>query len=319
MGESLMYSWLRHIKQCQITQLNWKVSDKWNLTVTNSLEKLMVEIQKKFDSPFGQIDNLQQLFKQSEVDVIGFNFNSNTVYGVDVAFHTYGLRYKDNVKNITKKMFRTLLTLDAYFDNTYKKEVIFTTPKINPNEYNLVVERIKEINKFLEEMELDTTITFISNKDFGEQILYPILSLSDEVADTSELFLRSYQLTKLFSNPNMKNEKNLLNDKQHINKNPNEIPIGKLVKNTFNQLFKENKLNDSEIKNLMDIDYSRNVFAVKYPILKLIDLHINIDIQRKVNDYDRYYAKPFSNKYLLCNDWYSTNRTYFEKWLSKIK
>lgn len=26
MGESLFYSWLRHVKECQIVQTNWKVS-----------------------------------------------------------------------------------------------------------------------------------------------------------------------------------------------------------------------------------------------------------------------------------------------------
>jgi len=28
MGESLLYSWLRHVKECQIAQTNWKVSPK---------------------------------------------------------------------------------------------------------------------------------------------------------------------------------------------------------------------------------------------------------------------------------------------------
>ena len=27
MGESLFYSWLRHVKECQIVQTNWKVSE----------------------------------------------------------------------------------------------------------------------------------------------------------------------------------------------------------------------------------------------------------------------------------------------------
>lgn len=29
-GESLPYSWLRHVKECQIVQINWKVSPKWD-------------------------------------------------------------------------------------------------------------------------------------------------------------------------------------------------------------------------------------------------------------------------------------------------
>lgn len=30
-GESLMISWLRHIKECQIAQTNWKPSPKWEI------------------------------------------------------------------------------------------------------------------------------------------------------------------------------------------------------------------------------------------------------------------------------------------------
>lgn len=149
MGESLVYSWLRHIKECQIVQMNWKVSDRWASTITDDLIDLMEKIDKKFDLPFGKTKDLKSLIKQSEVDAIGFNFNTNTVYGVDVAFHKGGLGYSDNVKNVTKKIFRTLLTLDVYFDNSFNKEVIFTTPKINPNEYNKLAERINEINKFI--------------------------------------------------------------------------------------------------------------------------------------------------------------------------
>ena len=29
MGESLFYSWLRHVKGCQIVQTNWKISSSW--------------------------------------------------------------------------------------------------------------------------------------------------------------------------------------------------------------------------------------------------------------------------------------------------
>lgn len=31
MGESLFYSWLRHVKECQIVQTNWKASPQWQL------------------------------------------------------------------------------------------------------------------------------------------------------------------------------------------------------------------------------------------------------------------------------------------------
>lgn len=30
-GESLFYSWLRHVKECQLVQMNWKASPEWQL------------------------------------------------------------------------------------------------------------------------------------------------------------------------------------------------------------------------------------------------------------------------------------------------
>lgn len=30
-GESLLLSWLKHIKECQLVQTNWKASYKWEL------------------------------------------------------------------------------------------------------------------------------------------------------------------------------------------------------------------------------------------------------------------------------------------------
>lgn len=31
MGESCVYSWLKHVKDCRIVQLNWKPSAEWDL------------------------------------------------------------------------------------------------------------------------------------------------------------------------------------------------------------------------------------------------------------------------------------------------
>jgi hypothetical protein len=42
-GESLLLSWLRHIKECQLVQTNWKPSSKWELKHKETLEKLMQE------------------------------------------------------------------------------------------------------------------------------------------------------------------------------------------------------------------------------------------------------------------------------------
>lgn len=42
MGESLIYSWLRHEKLCQLVQTNWKVSPFWELENRQEIEDLFV-------------------------------------------------------------------------------------------------------------------------------------------------------------------------------------------------------------------------------------------------------------------------------------
>lgn len=48
MGESLFYSWLRQVKECQIVQTNWKVSRKWNLLHEPELLLIKEETEKFF-------------------------------------------------------------------------------------------------------------------------------------------------------------------------------------------------------------------------------------------------------------------------------
>ena len=44
MGESLIYSWLRHEKQCQLAQTNWKSSSYWELLHYDELVELEEEL-----------------------------------------------------------------------------------------------------------------------------------------------------------------------------------------------------------------------------------------------------------------------------------
>ncbi len=48
MGESLFYSWLRHVKECQIVQTNWTTSSQWYLNHEVELGKIMDIYEKYF-------------------------------------------------------------------------------------------------------------------------------------------------------------------------------------------------------------------------------------------------------------------------------
>ena len=89
-------------------------------------------------------------------------------------------------------MFRSALILYAYFA-TKKGDIIFAAPKINKSCYEPLFKRIQEIEEFMRAKGFEYKFTLITNKDF-KTIVNSVTELSDDIADTSELFLRSYQL-----------------------------------------------------------------------------------------------------------------------------
>ena len=82
----------------------------------------------------------------------------------------------------------------------FKKKIIFATPKATENINNEIIKQIKDIEDFIKRPELKSSfdIEYIANDDFKEKIIDEIPKIAKSVADTSELFLRSYQLTQLF-------------------------------------------------------------------------------------------------------------------------
>jgi len=156
-GESLLLSWLRHIKECQLVQTNWKASPKWELKHREALERLMQDSSFVFKSKYGYDlyggnSGIDQLLTQAEVDVIGISFAGSEmhIYAIDVAFHESGLNYgtkDETVIRVAKKCIRTAMCIYGYFDIDMGT-IIFTSPKINPaviNDINACLDDIKSV------------------------------------------------------------------------------------------------------------------------------------------------------------------------------
>ena len=108
-GESIFYSWLRHVKQCQIVQTNWKVSSQWDLKNEDKLIHLMTKIDeffyKKYNYKiFKSNTSISQLLRQAECDVLGISISDKTqkMYAIDVAFHESGLNYGSREVTVMK-------------------------------------------------------------------------------------------------------------------------------------------------------------------------------------------------------------------------
>ena len=202
-GESILYSWLRHMKGCQVVQLNWKTSSEWDLNPrTDEMQCIMDKAQEFFGTPFKKTSSVTQLLRQAEIDGIGINIGKKEIHAADVAFHESGVNYgsrKETVQNIVKKYLRTALVIEAYFPKNWKKQnIYFISPKITPAVYKDLLACVDDVKSFISGYGLNSDIHLIANEKFNTDILNKLIAVSDGHSDTSELFLRSIQLLKMF-------------------------------------------------------------------------------------------------------------------------
>jgi hypothetical protein len=205
-GESLMRSWLRHIQGCQFAELNWKPSSSW--PVSSDMQSVMDAARYHFESAlaadiFGT-QTSYQLLKQGEIDVLGIRVATNgevvRVFSVDMAFHESGLNYGGVVETrnrVLKKLIRSTMIIRSVF-GSLPHQAVFASPMVGrPYESALGI-AMQELKGFLSAQQIGCEPMLVMNDSFREVVLDPIIAVATDVADTSELFLRSYQLLRIF-------------------------------------------------------------------------------------------------------------------------
>jgi hypothetical protein len=326
MGESLFYSWLRHVKECQIVQTNWKASSQWQLQHADELLELMQNTDKHFNEKYGYAiykknSSLSQLLQQGECDAVGISVQDGSmrVYAIDVAFHESGLNYgsrEETVMKVIAKNLRTAMCLYGFMGSR-DAEIVFASPKINPAILSDLEPCIEDINALLKRQHFDFTVRVIANDDFNESVLKPILLVSEGVADTSELFIRSYQMYKMFSDSPATPRKARQNIVRQDTGDIAELKIGKLAQIVLRQMLEDDAASEDEIAFMQKADYSKQFFDLQYPLLV-----------KSGNQFDsiRYYAKPLTihgEQYYLCSQWFevpaNNDRPYLLRWIDEHK
>ncbi|SHK64090.1 hypothetical protein [Xylanibacter ruminicola] len=311
-GESLIYSWLRHVKECQIVQTNWKVSSKWSEQSTNAnWQKIYEELADLYIDEldvFGKNTNIGQLIKQTECDAIGISMGEEQkVYAVEVAYHEGGLGYgspKKNASKIIAKFFRIAVCLNIYFGCT-DAEIIFASPIIKKNSLDIIEPCIEKLQNFMKDHNFDFSFHILANDDFKTQLLDYVLLDSSNIKDSNELFVRSYQLWKMFYKQNS-------TSCQLSTSVYTEMKIGRLANHTLRDAIENNRVNMTEIKNMQRSDWSKEVFGINYPLL------VSEESQFPK---ERYYVMPieFDKKnYYLCSQWFeASSRNLLLKWINE--
>lgn len=330
MGESLFYSWLRHVKECQIVQTNWKVSPQWALQNEDELQRLYNVFSSAFDSQggiFKQNSSLGQFLRQAECDVLGMSINNGMpeYHAVDVAFHENGLNYGDKevtALKVAAKCIRTAMCLYGYM-NTRCAEIVFASPKIHNGQLALLEPYITQINRIFFREGYSFHVRLICNDEFQKTVLEPILLVSGDVADTSELFLRGFQMYSMFTEQKLSVKTDMrkaaaassTSNSENLSIAYRELKIGKLANTVLRRILQDGSIPADELQLLQDKEYSKRVFDLQYPVLV-----------KDGTDYEsvRYYSTPIEidkERYYLCSQWFETpannDRPYLEKWISQ--
>jgi hypothetical protein len=321
-GESLVYTWLRHVKQCQVVQMNWTPSDLWMLKHQSDLDQIMKAVDLLFPNYaiFGHKTKmpLKQFISHAEIDVMGSLDLGNTIFAVDVAFHENGLGYggtAENAARVVKKCLRAAMCIYGYFDKK-DAEVIFVSPKIHKKDWPIIEQNVKDLELELNNMGYGFAFKVIcdqSTPDFQSEILDSVLGVINNIADTNELFVRSVQLLHMFYNCSPKVTV-LLPSTPPVNPplGGNVIRVGEIAKNDLRKvLASSSKVTNKDISDLQDKSISQAIFGINFPVLDVAPA-----------DKKRYYAKPVTIKgknYFLCSQWYDRHRQALEDWIDTHK
>ncbi len=308
-GESLGYSFLRHVKGCWLVQTNWKPSDQWLRERTSAeLEEMFQEMKRVFD-PDGNVfkgtRTVSQLLKQAEIDVVGVDLQG-TVHALEVAFHEGGLNYGGGVDNrLSKKLLRAFMVLHAYHPRRTKFHLYFVSPKVNPSIQLQLEKTFDALTKEYPHVEWKLA----TNETFTADILQPTLEKTLSISDTTELFVRSHKLMELAgarpSSPSV--ARNRVPEYQEPSIQDESVmdlkQVQPLVRSLMKTLLEEwpQLLDDTDRLNMADPKFCGNDMGLKLAGFALLRNSAN---GPQVNGRGRYYVNSYASRFLVCSQWW---------------
>lgn len=299
MGESLCYSWLKHIKRCQVVQTNWKTSFNWIHEELNL--DVLQEAETWFENKYQFVKDKNNTYKTTECDVLGVQFKKSIhkVFAVEVAFHRDGLHYKNNIQTVISKCLRIAICLRACFVKDTQIEIFFATPRLLQDDDLIILNKVFEILNENYNSSIDDKIhfTLLTEDSFKNRIIKPLLIKSYKIADNSELFLRSCQLLEAAGM-----ELDTILDEEFLS---DVEPISDIAWNYMVPILEKLKKRDNkdDINELLKI---RQLGMGDWPVIS------------ETRDPQRYYVTPITianKKYYLTNYWKKDNKEKLIKWI----
>jgi hypothetical protein len=334
-GESLIYSWLRHVQGCVVTQTRWKPSPTWPVAKERELGEAF-EVVRSFASQTIGVQifkngDFSQFIRQAEIDVLGIRWNraSGTpgVIAVDSAFHEYGLQYgnaEETIGRVLKKLIRAAFALEAYQD-VDDASIVFATPKMAEPIRQAIQDHLVKLEACLA-AQASLAISrlhfrIVANADFTDEILEPALEQL-QTGDTSELFMRAQQLVRLCESMPRRHRTCATTDNPAPTTREEGTRIGAHVRESMAQLANSGRLTARIVGDLLDARYCKAKFNLGLPFLKAVDKTLAEHSQRiDRNGYGRYWKQPLrigDHEFLMCSQWFVWQRGPFDNWVREI-
>ena len=264
-GESLCYSYLRHVKGCWLVQTNWKSSEHWEKRKTDAeLETMFQEMRQRFDmtgNVFKQTANLGQFMQQAEIDVVGVD-QDGRIHAMDVAFHEAGLNYGGGAANrVLKKMLRAYVLLTAYHSTQADLNIYFVSPKV----HRAVQAPLENIFAALREQYPGANWYLMTNETCHEQIVRQTVDKAGSVADTAELFVRATKLLNLSTASASAQDIRCPSPTTSPKGSIGGTQLQNVVRAMMRTLLDEcpSLLDDDDLRGLMDNEHCKNVLRLK--------------------------------------------------------
>lgn len=324
MGESLAYSFLRHVKQCWLVQANWKASERWSrILPDDQVESLFAGMRERFETDgtvFKGTRNVGQFLKQAEIDVLGVGQNGS-VHALDVAFHEAGLNYRGGDEgtrtNVLKKVLRSLLILKAYLPADTPTHVYFVSPKVREPTNVKLVESFAELRTVYP----DVGWHLLTNTGFSDEMVRPTLAAARTVSDTSELFVRSAKLLEVsgfpIAIPDVSSPKKRA--KPETLRRP-RATLQPLVRGLMKTLLDDypDLLDEDAIANLTDSDYCRRNLGLQIGNFALLRRRRD---GRMIKGHGRYWNEVFGEHYVVSQWWkqyHAHNAERLLQWVEQV-
>jgi len=226
----------------------------------------------------------------------------------------------------------------SYFSEVQSVTIFFASPFVRPKVQQQIYTSFDKLKEdisaiiYQECPEKTINLEIIINEKFKNDIVVPTIIASKEVADLSDLFIRSIKLLALtdkslntdfgeVADPTSVRDihvKTEDEENEEIAESNNIIDtetererIGQYVRRQISRLIENRKLANVDAENFLDREKSKRNFNLSFPLFA---------VDRDENP-ERYYAEPFrigDAAYFLTNDWYERNRAKFDDWLFEI-